>query len=139
MILEFEKLKNTASLEIEYKASLIVYFPLSSHTPVVRHLLWAHCSWRNSSGSWSSTCDALVPVPLVSQYLIAHWIFPMDRGCVWCKPTTVNQFKAIIWKLSDYRFLVIVFKRRMCIKNTQILLKINMQLQLDVSYEMLVE
>ena len=47
---------------------------------------------------WSNTRDALVPVPLVSQYLMAHWNFPMDWGCVWCKSIT-NQFKAIIWNL----------------------------------------
>ena len=50
-------------------------------------------------GSRSSKRDALVPVPLASQYLMAHWIFPMGRVCVWCKSTTNHQFKAIIWNL----------------------------------------
>ena len=57
---------------------------------------------------WSSTRDTLVQVPLVSQYLMAHWIFPMDQGCVWCKQTN-NKFKAIIWNLIMEN-LVKVFK-----------------------------
>ena len=87
---------NTFSLNYSHPTNSI--FPLSSHTPMVRRLLWAHCSSRNGGGSRSSTRDALVPVPLVSHYLMAHWIFPIDRRCVWCKPTT-NQFKGIIWRL----------------------------------------
>ena len=50
----------------------LYFFPLSSHTTVVRRLLLAHCSSRNGGGSWSNTREALVQIPLVSQYLMAN-------------------------------------------------------------------
>ena len=42
-------------------------------------LLCAHCSWRDGAFTWSRLGDIPVPDPLMSQFMTAHKVSPMDE------------------------------------------------------------